>query len=202
MLWTGPAIHLWFLPFAYLASLMTFAVMRTARAQPTSGRVLWTLGLAVFALAALALGQGHVLSEPLPIPLAQWLYVLPALALGLLIAVQDNLRTGAIVALATASLLFGVGWVLDWQNGTEQLLLATAVTAVCVWVWLPSTRVTARAGEVALTVYLAHPLVASLLVRGADLPEASLSLAVGAFGGALAIGIVIERLRVLQPRPA
>lgn len=194
MILTGPAIHLWFLPFAFAACLITFAVVRAARTQ----RPWWTLGLAVAALATPALSQG----DTLPIPLAQWADVLPALMLGLMIAINPDPRRGAGLALVAALGMFGIGQAMGWQDTPGQTLLAMAAAALCLWIRLPSTALTRRIGDLALTVYLAHPLVISVLLRVTDLPEGSLTLALAVAVGTLALAVAIAALRPVRAEPA
>jgi surface polysaccharide O-acyltransferase-like enzyme len=155
---TGPALHLWFLPWAFVAGC---AVHILGRALPRS--LLGVLG------ASVALAGSWVLAlAPWPTPVAQWIFALPGLGLGLLLAAYPS--TGLWLSVAVLALAAGLGWFA----GLLQAAVALAGVAVCVTLPLAPSLWTRGIADAALVVYLAHPLVASLLFRGTGIPRESL----------------------------
>ena len=193
MLLTGPAIHLWFLPFAFVCCLLLFALARRARHHAD----LWAFGLVAAALLLQAARQDQVFAPPL----AQWAYVAPAACLGAALALlgaRPILQT--VLALGFVALATGFGW----SAGLPQLALALAALLACGLIHLPPSRTSARAAQAAMGVYLAHPLVFSLLERATPLAKASLGFALLAAALALAATLLAPLLRtqLRQNRPA
>lgn len=187
MLLTGPAIHLWFLPFAFVCCLALSPLARMARA-----RMLWALGLPLgllgLALALQAARQGQALAPPL----AQWAYVAPAACLGMALALtQSRPRMQAGLALGFVLLATVAGW----GSGLVQLALALALLLACGQVHLPVTRASRLAAQTSMGVYLAHPLVFSLLERSTSLAKSTLLFALLATGLALAATLLARPLR-------
>lgn len=199
MLLTGPAIHLWFLPFAFAASLLLPGLMRIAQPAPVPvslsaalsdrrGLLLVLCGGA--ALAALALAQGGIL----PAPLAQWREALPAICLGFGFAVAAR-RAHALIAFGGICLAAGLGALaLGWTDGLPQLAVALLGLGVCLAWPRPATPLSSLLGQSALGVYLVHPLVIAVLLRATPLPEASLALALVATGISLGLTLALSAL--------
>ncbi len=165
----GPAIHLWFLPFAAAVCLMLWPFARLARNLPQEARpVLAILLAAAAATAVLAQAEGT-----LPLPFAQWAYGTPGALIGAAFAVMPGLAGRAALVASTAALLAAAGW----PAGASHLVLAGAAFWLCLALPLPDNRAARTAAGLSLTVYLSHPLVTSVLTRTTPLPEASLPLA-------------------------
>lgn len=179
---TGPALHLWFLPAAFLACL---AIQPVVRHLPGSARVPLAISLTLAALALLGLRQG----QDLPVPLAQWAYVAPAACLGLALAL---FRSAPLVALALTSGFGLLAWALGWHQGLPQILLAALALILCGLIRLPTTRASTLAAEVSLGIYLAHPLVFSLLERLTTLSHTTLAFAALATLGAMGIARAVD----------
>lgn len=190
MVWTGPAIHLWFLPFAFLVAIFSFGALGLAQRNIPIGSAI----LAAATLISVLLVEG----EDLPIPLAQYSHVLPVLWLGLLMALQPGPGLAAGLGLATGLLAAGLALVLADTDQALQLGLASTAAALCLWVHLPASPITDRIGALSLTVYLAHPLVMSLLVRVAGMTESTMFLALASFGGSTLIALILSSLSLRQ----
>lgn len=147
MLLTGPAIHLWFLPFAFAVCLFLWPLTRIA-ALP--------VGLAAF-IGALML-QGYNQGQHLPVPLAQWAYVAPAVCLGFCLAVISH--SVAIICVFT-----GLSFVFGWTAGLLQITLAALSTIACQWIIVPQTSLSKKLAVASMGVYLVHPLVFSVFQR-------------------------------------
>lgn len=188
MLLTGPALHLWFLPFAFLACLALYPLLRGLPERPRP--VLITV-LTVVA-AVLASTQAHL---ALPIPLAQWAHALPAVCLGAALALVG--RDGTLIFLVISG--FAVAALLAGNTpGFGQMGLALACFAACTIVKLPATPFAMQLGRLSLGVYLAHPIMISVLERGTPLAKGDLGLALGGVVGACVLAQGIEW--ALSPR--
>ncbi len=198
----GPAIHLWFLPFAAAVCLMLWPLAQAARGLTDETRT----GLAVLLAAAAAAAVRAPAESALPRPFAQWAFGAPGALFGAALAAMPGLAgRAALVAGATAALAAA-----GWPPGALQLVLAGAALWLCLALPLPDSHAARTAASLSLTVYLAHPLVASVLLRATPLPEASLALALATlaltlvFASALAAGTsaLSHALRRASPTPA
>lgn len=186
MILTGPALHLWFLPFALVICLAAYPAARRG-SGPLSA------ALAVAGLAFLMAQQDLTL----PVPLAQWLYGMPAVCLGLALAIGKGRLTQQILLLCgfvTFALITGT------TEGLAQLSMASVAFVLCSALRLPATEISHLAGKAALGVYLAHPLVLSVLKRTTFIAPNSLLLAVLGCGGAFVISLCMLRCRNIQFR--
>ena len=111
MILTGPALHLWFLPFAFAVSLALYPVLRSAGtgAGDAACAVAVPAGLALTALQQ---------DLTMPAPLAQWLFAAPAICVGLTLALcrERILLQGAICAAVAGSAL-AAGWTAGAATG-------------------------------------------------------------------------------------
>lgn len=200
---TGPALHLWFLPFAAVACAALWPLARaTARLSPAARTVLAVVAVAM-ALGAVLVQQG----ADLPRPFAQWAEAAPAVALGLGLALLRGAKaaTAALIA-GTAGMLLATGW----PQGATQLALAGAALWLCLMLPLPDTRAARLSATLALTVYLAHPMVAAVLMRATPLPDQSAGLALATVAVTLAFALALhlaghlgrQAVAQLRARPA
>ena len=118
---------------------------------------------------------------------AQWLYGLPAVCVGIALALVWGRVPAMLLILGGfigAALLSGA------FMGLMQIALAGGALILCILCPLPASRSAQLAGALSLGVYLAHPLVFSVLSRTTPIPEGSLAIAVlGCIGGlAIALG--------------
>jgi peptidoglycan/LPS O-acetylase OafA/YrhL len=181
MILTGTAIHLWFLPFAFVACMAAWVFVRTNGSNASA--IVWLISLLCIGVAAVFTLRGTVL----PVPLAQWVFALPAIVVGLAFAVQPD-GTGTLTGMVMCLTLCAVGWM--WEGaGTVQLLVAGGVILACRVIHLPAGPLLRRAGDAALGVYLVHPLVASVLTRAGGMEHQSLALAGMTFALSLAFSI-------------
>ncbi len=172
MLLTGPALHLWFLPFAFVASLTLPPLVRLWPAT-TAGQSRMLGLLLVASFASLALQQG----PPLSIPLAQWATALPALGIGVALGLSRG-NTALTIGAALGIFLLGTAaFALGWTTGLLQLGLASAALLLCLAVQSRETALSRLCAQTSLTVYLVHPLILSILRRSTNLDEHSLATA-------------------------
>jgi peptidoglycan/LPS O-acetylase OafA/YrhL len=199
MIWTGPALHLWFLPYALVASLIVHGLIQAILTGPLRHlpprRI--EAGLLLAAIGALGLAQ----VPHLPTPLAQWVHVLPALMIGLIFAVVHPRRGHPLTPAAAGLAVCALGWLMGWQAGLPQLAIASLALAACLMLRMPTTPWTARVGAAALGVYLIHPLVGSVLMRGLGLAENSLALGLTTAALALMLALTPWVIRDSGQRP-
>ena len=181
MILTGPALHLWFLPFAFVVSLLAYPLVQLARFDSL---FLLPVLLTTIALFFLLIQQDRTF----PIPLIQWLYGAPSICLGLALALAGLhfwISVLILCAFTGAALLTGA------QAGLEQIIIATAAFILSTAWRLPQTPLSAWASKTALGVYLAHPLVLSILARTTSLDPEGSSTAILACLGALGIALFL-----------
>ena len=151
MLFTGPSIHLWYLPFSFVCVAFAKFMFRAL-----SWPVIYVLSL-VIAAASLALTN----TVDLTTPLAQWSTVTSAAVIGLL--VKGPVRQRIVLVFSVIAMGFTV-YVLGWTSGAWQTLVAAAVVLVVTEIRLPSTVISKRLSEVSFGIYLIHPAVYSVLL--------------------------------------
>ena len=200
MLLAGPAIHLWFLPFAFAASLAVYPLARLSLQDmtPQTRNRRRLVGLAVLtglALLAQSLQDDRLWSTPF----AQWGFALPAVFLGLgfglafpqsspqahaQVMLQGQLSgslSGTVMMPATLGAAVGglvlVAWAAGWMDGLLQLGVAAVALLVCLTVRLRQTALSQAAARIALGVYLCHPLIGSMLLRLINMDQHSLGFA-------------------------
>lgn len=197
MLLTGPALHLWFLPFAFLACL---AVYPLAQLWPAGDApvVVPQVALALVALALFWAGQTGVL--------ARWVYVLPSVFLGLVFALARGDRGRALTAVGLSVAVVGIAALQGWTLGLAQQGLAIAALTLCLMIRLPGTPLSMLCATLSLGVYLCHRLVTSLVERltllDRGMPEFAVATIIGSVGLALGLhlaGQALTRSRAATP---
>jgi len=194
MILTGPALHLWFLPFAFVVCVLAYPLARISARVPAPGQGTAIAALAGLTLASLLLQQGAVLATPV----AQWVYALPSVCLGLAMALIQTRETSAYVQQA-ALMVLGISVCALMVHseafaGLLQLMLAAMVYLTCISLPRAGTRFSDAAGDIALTVFLAHPLILAVLTRTTEIAKNSLTLAVLACGIAVVLSFAIKLL--------
>lgn len=151
----GPAIHLWFLPFAFVCGLV-FAALRPVW---PSRHLASDLAVLVLILAA-----GIVLNRysDLPAPAGQWLVSLPMAAAGFLSSVHRGRAEQAAILMGTMAVA-GVGIAFGFVDGALQAFVAAPFCLIALLWRGRSHSGLVRAGETAFGVYLVHPAVFLLL---------------------------------------
>jgi hypothetical protein len=96
----GPSVHLWYLPAAFAASIAGHLFLKHVRGELVASASI-LLALASIALACLPLPERQ--------PLAQWIYITPAVAIALIFAIGekwDRVRFGQAIVLVVGIALF------------------------------------------------------------------------------------------------
>ena len=167
--WTlmaGASFQLWFLPFAWTASLLCGAVVRMLPAGPgASACAAWT-GLGVASL----FGAGYCLSRAPPHPpLEQWVFALPSIPLGMALATLERGRRGIMRGCGLLVAVLGACIGLQLAGGPQDLnmsyaedIVACVAAALAPW---PAAGRTMAWSELSFGIYLSHPLVWMLVYR-------------------------------------
>ena len=162
MLLTGPAIHLWYLPFAFVATCLASALRVYHHSSGLSTMVMSAIGVS----AALISCSWLLSSCATPIPLAQWTFGFPAVCIGLALPHSAEFWQRFVHASALALIVTLVS-IAMWAAGFGSLSVPYVVgTLALVTAWLipfPETPAIARACSLSYGIYLVHPLVASIV---------------------------------------
>jgi peptidoglycan/LPS O-acetylase OafA/YrhL len=177
MWWTGPSLHLWYLPFAFTVSLAITQLIAPIKVSTP------LYGVLLACLVALCLSCGYGLnSGVIDKPWLQWLSVMPAVFIGIMLAAAND-RPGRILSLLFAIL---VGGLVTHTSGFYALAMQLAVgglAAILAVQWNPgSNRLTFWLGAISLGIYLAHPLCSSIVrvVTGQEGTWAAFAMTVAA----------------------
>ncbi len=171
MLLAGTSVHLWFLPFAFMGTL----VFRLIRPD-------WlVLVLPVLAAVVVVLAPEAGIA-----PFQQWLFGIVPLTLGFCYF-RCGLRVILPWIVATAVLFVG-------RNSDDNLTIAlgSALTLVLMQIRLPRSILSDWCARVAFLVFLDHMIV---MQAGWTLSLQGLALATFAVTGALALSAGLDRLR-------
>jgi len=197
---TGTHVHLWYLPYAFVAAFLVYVLSRrTLRFNHTAVALIATAA-ALLMLVAHAMG---LFSSRLPSPLPQWEFGLPAIPLGFAIGrclmvpswwrKRFLLGTIVLVTEVTFLVLTGSG------HGSSVTPYSLAVVLVCLaYCWRTNASViVATLAPLTFGVYLIHPLVILVLKRTAIASQHCvifIGLTV-CISGLLALGLRQTRLR-------
>lgn len=149
MLLAGPSIHLWFLPFSYM-----FVVIVSQMRRPMRGMAVVVLVPCSIWLADLSLPQ----------PFAQWVTVIPAACMGLVLSHlgprsrRAHFFGWSSVAIAALMVMAGSETVaLQYVIGISAVLLALALQ-------VRASAASQVLAETSFGIYLLHPLVFALVL--------------------------------------
>jgi peptidoglycan/LPS O-acetylase OafA/YrhL len=158
MWWTGPALHLWFLPFAFTASLIVWSLPTPTKVSPTLYFAL-TLSLFILCIACFYFATTYQLG----IPWAQWNSVLPAAFMGVALAAAQRSKSRLTILICTILAAYFIGRMVNWGWAPFQFFIGS-LAAMATVLWNPGcNRMTTWLGAVSLGVYLTHPLCVAIL---------------------------------------
>jgi peptidoglycan/LPS O-acetylase OafA/YrhL len=160
MWWTGPSVHLWFLPFAFTISLLIYQLLAPIQ---LSDRIYWGFAAAIVPLCLICFYAVEL--KLLNIPWVQWVSVLPAAAVGVALAAARNQTNRTIALIFAISVAFYATQRGHLQWLSLQFYVGTLLAIFGTMLKLRGTRLTAWLGNISLGVYLAHPLCAAALAH-------------------------------------
>lgn len=192
-----PAIHLWYLPFVFLASVGVLMLQRIAPPVQLQSRIALALA-ACIGLMMLVTGL-----PPLPAPAAQFMVASPSVPLGLAygycmnIADQEQ-RLRWLIAIA---ITIALSCVPVWLAGDYMLAIACAggsmMMVLCV-VPLPRSQLVRHLGVLTVGIYLAHPLAMLALWKFLGTGHPRWFMALATFILSVLIALVMRRIRFVR----
>lgn len=191
---TGPAPHLWFLPFAFVICLLLWPLGRWMPVMKRSVQLHLCMTLMCLSLTALAMWQ----LASWPSPVAEWAYALPAVFLGAALALTGG---GILRMIGVAALFFCMALSANWTIGLLQLGIATTALIICQMIRLRPTRLSDFAARTSLGIYLIHPAVAAVVMRSHLIPDHSTTFAITVTLGSLAIVALWETIKATAAGP-
>lgn len=193
MLVTGPAPHLWYLPFTFLLSVVLWPLGRWFRTLPERNAPLIA---GVFGALAIA-GMVVLPAADFPSPFTQWAYALPIVLTGVgLLSLSQNVSWMACFT----ALFVCLALICDATAGLMQLSIAATVLILCRARPMAVTPHSDWSARASLLIYLVHPAFMSLATRGLGVPEGSTGLAVVVT--ALSLAFVFVWKTIAAPRLA
>ncbi|MFC1604798.1 acyltransferase family protein [Planctomycetota bacterium] len=172
MLLTGTRIHLWFLPFAFVAALFLTFIHRRIIDIPDSFTITTAISIGALCIFGCSIIQSRL--QP-PTPLAQWVLGLPAIPLGFVIGrikilprTEDRKKYFVLVILSTLAVCVGC-IVFDrlshgiWLNYSSKFAIryfASMVIFCSALHWRGKLDpISASLASLSYGIYLVHPLV-------------------------------------------
>lgn len=172
MLLTGTRIHLWFLPFAFVAAIFLVAIHRRIAGIPDSFTITAATSIGALCIFGCAIVQSRI--QP-PTPLAQWILGLPAIPLGFAIGrakilqrIEDRKRYFVLIILSTMAACvacmvlarFSYGTWFDYGSIFAIRYFASLVIFCSALHWRGKLDpISARLASLSYGIYLIHPLV-------------------------------------------
>jgi len=172
MLLTGTRIHLWFLPFAFVAALLLVVIHRRIVNVRDSFTITTTILIGALCVFGCSIIQSHLLP---PTPIAQWILGLPAIPIGFVIGrikilQRRERRKKYFLFVILSTLAACVGCVVFdrlgygiWLNYSSKFAIRYFVSLVIFCSALhwqgKLDAVSASMASLSYGIYLIHPLV-------------------------------------------
>lgn len=191
---TGTAVHLWFLPFAFVICVMLWPM---GQWLPHMKRPVRT-HLSVICMCAALMALAYWQTANLTSPVVQWAYALPAIFLGTALALTGGSLWRMI---GIAALFFCMALSANWVTGLLELGIATAVLLGCQIFKTKPRALSNLAARLSLSLYLVHPAVAAVVLRSHMITDNSTTFAVVVTLGSLSIVALWETVKKTAPHP-
>ena len=197
---TGTSIHLWYLPYAFTASILIYGAKYLYKYQERHAPFFIIIGF-IASLAFLFLASYVLATFRLPTPLPQWIYGTPAIVLGVtfgLIMGIDSYRQKILLTLLLNALIAGFFILLFMKKNTGVVLsYSVAIPLVCfVFLWRgKADPISFELGSLTYGIYLIHPLFISvfhLAFRNMN----SLLIVISVFSLSMGTAYVLKKTRL------
>lgn len=158
---TGGELHLWYLPFAFVATSVVAALASTH--DMSKWTPVWS-GACAASLTLCSWCMAHVSLQP---PFAQWVFILPAVLLGMAMAgtIRKRGQKAALFVGFVVLCTCAVDWALGWRGLAIPYAVGATVYSFAVLFRRPASRVVATAGALSYGVYILHALAAAICAR-------------------------------------
>lgn len=185
---TGPVLPLWFLPYAFLSSVV-FVIFqeRFLKRDPIA-----FLSLTIMAVVTQVIVTLY-LSEPLPIPLAQWAYALPVVLFATAWRVRSVTPHACTKMIAALILSLGIQW-LAVRDISSEIIIGIGAAIACMSVARRTLPFSGLAAFISLPIYFLHPAGIALFKEVGILDPLALGLA--ALVACCAIGFLLKGTRL------
>jgi fucose 4-O-acetylase-like acetyltransferase len=169
MFLTGPRLHLWFLPYAFIAALCLNYLHNLTEKIPLQTS---TLIMSVIGVVALLVSSIILANVELPLPFGHWIFGLPALLLGFAVGqntLSEKGHSGHNPCFYIIPMIIAVSVTLYGLGYTDRMLLACdlaiGVGAVCAaFHWHGRLDPVSRVwGSLSYGIYFVHPFVITSL---------------------------------------
>ncbi len=211
MFLTGTRIHLWFLPFGFVAALLLVLVHQRMVKLPEIFGIVAAASVGLVCVLGCSIVWCRV---QLPVPLEQWALGLPAIPLGFAIGRatvlperKDRRNLHLFIVLATAAAFVAYTALLwlergTWFNHGSKFVIryCISVAVVCCalhWQgkldWITKTLASSSYG-----VYLIHPLIVIFLSRVGSLDQHPVVLLCLVLVASILITLALQRTRLKQ----
>lgn len=166
----GGNIHLWFLPFAFLLSLILYWLCKlVAGDNPNlvlvAGTSIVLIVISFYAAASISIRTS------LPPPFAQWLFAFPCLPLGFYLGYlfpKVSLQKRNIYYAAIFVIVLFICMNLSWIWGSTLLVpygIGLLLTIIALTIKFPYQRAARQLGALTYGIYLIHPLIMFVINR-------------------------------------
>ncbi|WP_197534757.1 acyltransferase family protein [Symmachiella dynata] len=146
----GPTIHLWFLPFALLGSVICSCYLRATARLSVGAQFALLIPCVLLSQAMLFIPGGNFVA-----PFGQWLYSFPLIFLGLGIGLAESMTARAHgIAVAVVVLLCLFSWIVVGE--VSHFIGGIAVLLALPWKQKDLPRLRWLAG-LSMGIYLLHP---------------------------------------------
>lgn len=188
MILTGPVLPLWFLPYAFVSSIVLIILQERYLKKTKS-----TFLLLVFVAASVQIWASRYISGGAPTPLAQWAYALPV------VLFATSWRMRKITPYAPAIIIGTVvlsAMIPRFAGGSASsaIIIGILATLVCIAIpkrTLPLSRLVAY---LSMPIYLLHPASLAIL-KQAGLRE-PLTLALAGLAACCVVGVIVKGTRL------
>jgi len=169
MLLVGASVHLWYLPYAFMVSLLFYSLRHLGMQSQHHPTLLFVVSISCILLVLCPVAM---FSFELPLPMGQWLFGLPALSIGVAIGMAYSYLSGNIQRLYYVMSILSTVFICVLMKFLGYRNLATpysiAVVLVCgAFMWNGrSHKFLYKWASLTYGVYLIHPLVAGIVRHG------------------------------------
>lgn len=169
MILSGTRIHLWFLPFAFLATLVS----------PWLRHPLASLGVALLAATLIALN-----GSPESVPFGQWAFGIIPVLVGIAFASWGWRLAVTTLFLSTLILFLG-----EPSPDTVTILVGTGLAVFVLSNHMPPTAISEWCARLSLWIFLSHPLI---IIVGQSLRITYIELGLFSIVGSVLLAQIID----------